>query len=73
MCDHPARDKRQILLRALDHLRSALTLLDEADAPGQIGAHIDLALHQLEDAIGAGAGKGPEPSDRQKSTRPMVN
>lgn len=32
---------------ALDHLRLALDLLDGAAAPPQIGAHVDLAIHQL--------------------------
>lgn len=36
------------LAQALVQLRSALELLDRATAPGQIGAHIDLAIHQLE-------------------------
>ena len=35
------------LVSAADLLQSALELLDLADASAQIGAHIDLALHQL--------------------------
>lgn len=38
---------------ALRHLRSGLELLDEASAPGQIGANVDLAIHQLTRAIAA--------------------
>lgn len=36
-----------MLTDALNLLQSALDLLDEAAAPAQIGAHVDLALHQL--------------------------
>jgi hypothetical protein len=43
--------RRKILRDVSEHLRSALDLLDCAEAPAQIGAHFDLALHQLEDAI----------------------
>jgi hypothetical protein len=37
----------QMLQDALHHFQSGLELLDRAGAPGQIGAHIDLAIHQL--------------------------
>lgn len=40
-----------LLLEAAVHLRSALERLDAAKAPAQIGAHVDLALHQLEEAV----------------------
>lgn len=36
---------------ALNHLRSALELLDSQNAPAHIGAHVDLAIHQLEVAL----------------------
>lgn len=45
---HSAR----MLNDALKHLQSGLDLLDEACAPGHIGAHVDLALHQLAAVIG---------------------
>jgi len=53
ICIRPASSEKHAtpqeqLGRALDHLRSAIALLDEADAPPQIAAHIDLALHQLQ-------------------------
>lgn len=32
---------------ALQHLQAAIELLDQAEAPGQIAAHVDLAMHQL--------------------------
>lgn len=40
---------------ALELLTSALALLDRAAADAQIGAHVDLAVHQLEFAIGGRA------------------
>lgn len=43
--------RRKMLRGACEHLRSALDLLDCAEAPAHIGAHVDLAVHQLEDAI----------------------
>lgn len=48
-------DARDLLRDAGNHLRSALELLDCAAAPAHIGAHVDLAIHQLEHAIGASA------------------
>ena len=41
-------DRQQVLAEAARHLRSALELLDSVEAPAQIGAHVDLAAHQLE-------------------------
>ena len=41
----------EIMLQdALDHLRSAIALLDRAGAPGHIAAHADLAASELERA-----------------------
>lgn len=42
-------NREQMLASALEHLRAALELLDSAEAPAHIGAHVDLALNQLED------------------------
>ena len=39
------------LSSALAHLREALALLDEASAPAHIGAHVDLAAHQLQEFV----------------------
>jgi hypothetical protein len=39
--------QQAMLTDALNLLQSALDLLDEAAEPAQIGAHVDLALHQL--------------------------
>lgn len=42
---------RQTLWDALRHLRSAIDLLDAADAPGTIAAHADLAAQQLKELL----------------------
>ena len=47
-------DRREALSSALELLFNALALLDEADAPGQIGAHVDLAAHQLQELVDSG-------------------
>lgn len=36
---------------ALEHLQLAIRLLDESNAPAHIAAHVDLAVHQLQEAI----------------------
>lgn len=36
---------------ALDHLEGSLQLLDDADAPAEIGAHVDLAIHRLREVL----------------------
>ena len=36
---------------ALRHLNEALKLLDECDAPPEIGAELDMAIHRLRSAI----------------------
>ncbi len=40
--------------RALSLMGSALQLLDEADAPADVGAHLDLALCRLRDCMAQG-------------------
>lgn len=37
----------ELMTEALDLLVRALHLLDEGDAPGEIGAYVDLALQRL--------------------------
>lgn len=44
--------QKGIMTTALEHLQQAISLLDQAEAPGQIAAHVDLAVHQLADALG---------------------
>lgn len=36
------------LHRALSYLQSALQILDDLDAPGHIGAHVDFAVCELQ-------------------------
>lgn len=49
MTDEISRE--ELLPRALDHLRSAIQLLDLADAPGEIAAHVDLGACYLAELI----------------------
>jgi hypothetical protein len=46
---------------ALEYLRKALALLDQADAPAQIGAHVDLAAVQLQEVVGHESKAGQSP------------
>lgn len=46
---HRTDDER--LLEALSRMASALESLDEADAPADIGAHLDLAICRLKDIL----------------------
>jgi len=43
--------RQQLLSDALHDLRSAIELLDRADAPGNIAGHADLAASQLEKLV----------------------
>jgi hypothetical protein len=45
------------LKEASSLMKRALLLLDEADAPGEVGCHLDLAICQLEAVL---AGREPE-------------
>ena len=40
-----------LLYEAAIHLEAALSLLDKADAPGHVGAYVDLAICQLEKVL----------------------
>ncbi|HET7575615.1 MAG TPA: hypothetical protein VFK19_03495 [Sphingomicrobium sp.] len=48
----------EMLRGALGQMQSALDTLDRAKAPAHIGAHLDLAISELEKAIGV---TGPVP------------
>jgi hypothetical protein len=37
--------------RAMAHMKSALALLDESNAPPHIGAHLDMVISRLDGAI----------------------
>jgi hypothetical protein len=39
-------------VRAMHYLTVALELLDESEAPADIGAHIDVAVTRLSDVLG---------------------
>ena len=43
------------LTEASSLMKRALSLLDEADAPGEVGCHLDLAICQLETVLAARA------------------
>ena len=47
MAKTSGKAREEIMTAALEQLRSALTLLDEAGAPSEIGAKVDLAIHEL--------------------------
>jgi hypothetical protein len=51
--------RQEMLTRALEHLRSAIQLLDVSAAPKQIAAHIDLSACQLADLIGTAGSTSP--------------
>ena len=41
------QEVRDALERALSHLEQCLLILDESGAPGDIGAHVDLAAERV--------------------------
>ena len=45
--DEVSNTRREMMSDALEQLRSALQLLDGAQAPAEIGAKIDFAIHEL--------------------------
>lgn len=49
--DATTNPKTQMLIDAARYLQAAIEKLDDAGAPGQIAAHLDLALHQLTDVL----------------------
>jgi hypothetical protein len=57
MCSDPAPQGERPLMQALNYLQAAIELLDRGRAPGHIAAHVDLAAHQLRDAIRSEAGE----------------
>lgn len=65
MIDEPSGTRREMMSDALEQLRSALQLLDGAEAPAEIGAKIDLAIHELFLALAAMSARGAlAPVDR---------
>ena len=49
--DGPWAENRAGWMFALSRMQEALRVLDESDAPPQIGAQLDLAIQQLKDQI----------------------
>lgn len=47
----PGIEEQHFLVEALQHLQTALDLLDRSDAAAHIGAHVDLAVYQLQETI----------------------
>jgi hypothetical protein len=41
-----------VLEQALSHMEAALDSLDAADAPADVGAHLDLAICRLREVLG---------------------
>lgn len=58
MANAPDRAREEIMYDALEQLRSALILLDAASAPSEIGAKIDLAIHELFLALADSSARG---------------
>lgn len=50
--DNPERSAAAPLGDALTSMTTALQLLDSADAPADIAAHLDLAVHRLQEVMG---------------------
>lgn len=61
--NNQAAAREHVLGDALELLTSALALLDRVEADAQIGAHVDLAVHQLASSIG--------PRARSAKARPV--
>lgn len=47
----PPGASQTLMSHALTLMESALGLLDAADAPHDVGAHLDLAVHRLKEAV----------------------
>ena len=45
-------DPKLLWTKALQHMECALEILDETDAPAQVGSHLDLAICRLENVLG---------------------
>lgn len=54
MNDRLNSDEQPQLSRALDKMIEALRILDEIEAPGNIGSHLDLAIAKLEERLDPG-------------------
>jgi hypothetical protein len=52
--DSSGRDAQSMMRRSLELMRSALQILDEAKAPANVGACLDLAICRLEAELDEG-------------------
>lgn len=59
--------RAQLYSEALDRLQSAIEMLDRANAPGHIAAHVDLAMHQLQDVIDRESSEGHADQSQSKA------
>jgi hypothetical protein len=59
--------RAQLYTDALQRLESAVDILDRANAPGHIAAHIDLAMHQLKSVIDAEIASTRTPESAKKA------
>lgn len=64
MGSDPAPIAQEALREPLAFMQSALALLDRAGAPVHIGAHLDLAICELQSAIEGLASGSPAPVGR---------
>ena len=60
-------ESTDLLSRAQVFLTSALELLDEANAPSDIGAHVDRAIERLSEALQDAEQSGQYDTAREKS------
>jgi hypothetical protein len=66
-------DERIPLIRASEHVKTAIQILDKAGAPDDIAAHLDLAIERLLALTGRpsagleGANDDPDPDIAQSS------
>ena len=56
----PATAEPQVLHQVLGSLRAALKALDAADAPAEVGAHLDLTICRLDAAVGGKQKQSPD-------------
>lgn len=56
--DEGSSAPEEIIERALNQLKAALALLDSIDVSADIGAHIDLGIHRLEEQLQVAVGCG---------------
>lgn len=71
MNDESSGRRQELQSEALQHLLSAIELLDASEAPANIAAHIDLAIHQLQDELAKVSGDGVSPQRSSITSDPQ--